>query len=186
MYQDEDIDSDEEPDIQVRNSVVNTMNNVQVSHERESFKKSRNSITTPSNRRKKSDSGSSESDDDSDAYSYGDEPASNKKFEVNHIRHSDNEESSAQEGELEESGEEADNNQDVITVDEPLQLVKISSDLTTFEVCQEALDVLKSIKGNIGVVSVAGAQRTGKSFVLNMLLDKLGGKGFRVSPSTAS
>lgn len=46
--------------------------------------------------------------------------------------------------------------------------------------------VLKSIKGDIGIVSLAGAQRTGKSFALNMLLDKLGGKGFKVSPSTSS
>mmetsp|Transcript_18854 Transcript_18854/g.18523 ORF Transcript_18854/g.18523 Transcript_18854/m.18523 type:complete len:372 (-) Transcript_18854:431-1546(-) len=48
------------------------------------------------------------------------------------------------------------------------------------------MKVLKSIKGDIGVVSLAGAQRTGKSFALNMLLDKLGGKGFKVSPSTDS
>jgi len=48
------------------------------------------------------------------------------------------------------------------------------------------MKVLSSIKGDIGLVSLAGAQRTGKSFALNMLLDKLGGKGFKVSPSTNS
>lgn len=48
------------------------------------------------------------------------------------------------------------------------------------------MKILRSIKGDVGVVSVAGAQRTGKSFILNMLLDKLGGKGFKVSPSTQS
>jgi len=48
------------------------------------------------------------------------------------------------------------------------------------------MKVLRSIKGDIGVVSLAGAQRTGKSFTLNMLLNQLGGKGFTVSPSTDS
>jgi len=42
------------------------------------------------------------------------------------------------------------------------------------------------VNGRIGVASLAGSYRTGKSFALNMLLDKMGGKGFEVSPSTRS
>ena len=40
--------------------------------------------------------------------------------------------------------------------------------------------------GRIGVVSLCGPYRTGKSFALNMLLDRYGGEGFKVSPATRS
>lgn len=46
----------------------------------------------------------------------------------------------------------------------------------------EAINFLNSLKGNIGVVGVAGMYRTGKSYLLNrMLLDR--STGFGVGPS---
>jgi hypothetical protein len=41
---------------------------------------------------------------------------------------------------------------------------------------------LENIPGDIGVVAVSGSQRTGKSFILNLLLDKEGNAGENVSP----
>ena len=37
--------------------------------------------------------------------------------------------------------------------------------------------MIRSIEGDIGIVAVSGAQRTGKSFILNLLLDKFKSKG---------
>lgn len=56
-------------------------------------------------------------------------------------------------------------------------MVRISNDLKTFEVDQEALNLIRRIDGEIGVVAVSGAQRTGKSFILNLLVDKFNGQG---------
>jgi hypothetical protein len=39
----------------------------------------------------------------------------------------------------------------------PLQLINISSDLKTFNINQEALEVIRSIPGDVGVVAVSGA-----------------------------
>lgn len=51
-----------------------------------------------------------------------------------------------------------------------------------FVINNEAIDFLNSIKGNIGVISVAGMYRTGKSYLLNrVLLDR--SSGFGVGPS---
>jgi len=58
------------------------------------------------------------------------------------------------------------------TVDGPVQLISISKDLKKFEAKEEGLRLLRSIEGDIGIVSVAGVQRTGKSFLLNLLLDR--------------
>ena len=38
----------------------------------------------------------------------------------------------------------------------PIQMIKISPDLKTFEVNQEALHILRQIEGDIGVVTVSG------------------------------
>ena len=103
----------------------------------------------------------------------------NEESEAENSDSNEQEESAVEESQDGGDGEE-------YSVDEPVQLVRISEDLTTFEVWEEGMKILKSIKDDIGVVSLAGAQRTGKSFALNMLLDKLGGKGFKVSPSTSS
>jgi hypothetical protein len=40
---------------------------------------------------------------------------------------------------------------------EALQLVSISHDLKKFEVNQEALEMIRNIEGEIGIVSIAGA-----------------------------
>lgn len=39
-----------------------------------------------------------------------------------------------------------------------------------YKVHEEGLKVLRSIKGELGVVSLAGDQRTGKSYMLNVML----------------
>ena len=56
--------------------------------------------------------------------------------------------------------------------EEPMQLIAISQDLKTFTINQQALEIIRNIEGDIGIVAVAGAQRTGKSFILNLLIDK--------------
>lgn len=55
-----------------------------------------------------------------------------------------------------------------------MQLIRVSQDLKTFEINEKAMEILRGIEGDIGVVAVSGAQRTGKSFILNLLLDKKG------------
>ena len=42
-------------------------------------------------------------------------------------------------------------------MDGPIQLVKISQDLKNFEINPDAINIIKSIEGDIGVVAVAGA-----------------------------
>lgn len=51
-----------------------------------------------------------------------------------------------------------------------------------FNINEEAVSLVTSIKGNIGIISVAGLYRTGKSYLLNrMILDR--SSGFGVGPS---
>jgi len=51
-----------------------------------------------------------------------------------------------------------------------------------FELNEDAADFLKSLPGPIGIISVAGMYRTGKSYLLNrMLLNRSG--GFGVGPT---
>lgn len=51
-----------------------------------------------------------------------------------------------------------------------------------FEINEEIQDILRPLQGPIGVVSVAGMYRTGKSYLLNrMLLNRSG--GFGVGPT---
>jgi hypothetical protein len=51
-----------------------------------------------------------------------------------------------------------------------------------FEINEECLDILKQLPGPIGIISVAGMYRTGKSYLLNrMLLNRSG--GFGVGPT---
>ncbi len=60
----------------------------------------------------------------------------------------------------------------------PIQLVKIDHDLGRFRACEQGMRILQGLEGNIGIVAFTGLYRTGKSFTLNLLLDKLG-KGVR-------
>ena len=79
----------------------------------------------------------------------------------------------------------------------PLQLVRVSADGTGFELGEDALRVLRSIRGPVAVAAVAGRARQGKSSLLNGLLRtanagnaNAGGKtssssgGFEVGPTT--
>ena len=63
--------------------------------------------------------------------------------------------------------------------EKPVQLVRINHDIGKFQVCEQGLKMLQGIEGNIGIVAFTGLYRTGKSFTLNLLLDKLG-KGVRI------
>jgi polynucleotide 5'-kinase involved in rRNA processing len=62
----------------------------------------------------------------------------------------------------------------------PIQLIRVSDDLKRFEVDREGLRVIQEIEGEVGVAAVCGSQRTGKSFLLNLLigLDSKDGVGF--------
>eukprot|EP00939_MAST-03C_sp_MAST-3C-sp1_P001416 g1416.t1 len=50
-------------------------------------------------------------------------------------------------------------------------LVYIDDDSGKFVVNEDALNVLRRLKGEVKVIAVAGMQRTGKSFLLNRLID---------------
>ena len=68
--------------------------------------------------------------------------------------------------------------------DAPIKLINFSKG---FEINQEALDFLRSIKEEIIIVSVIGKARTGKSYLMNLLLDLIGkGKGFKVASTLQS
>ncbi|KAJ0401444.1 hypothetical protein P43SY_001012 [Pythium insidiosum] len=56
-------------------------------------------------------------------------------------------------------------------LDAPLPFIMLSED-NTFEVTPEAVRFLQSIKGPVAVVSIAGLYRTGKSYLLNLLLGR--------------
>ena len=58
--------------------------------------------------------------------------------------------------------------------DKPVQLVRIDQRLGKFQICDEGIKMLQNIETDIGIVSFTGLYRTGKSFTLNLLLDKLG------------
>ena len=56
----------------------------------------------------------------------------------------------------------------------PIALVTISNE-NKFELGKDAVAMLKKLKGNIGVVAIAGLYRTGKSYLLNRLLGRQSG-----------
>jgi len=71
---------------------------------------------------------------------------------------------------------------DVVYKEEAIPLITVDSKTNKFVVNEDAIAMINSIKGNIGVVAVAGLYRTGKSYLLNrMLLDR--SSGFGVGPS---
>ena len=72
------------------------------------------------------------------------------------------------------------NNDD--TREEGVPFLIYDSNTRIFTLTEEGENVIKSIKGEFGVVSVAGMYRTGKSYLLNrMLLNRQ--KGFSVGPT---
>jgi hypothetical protein len=54
----------------------------------------------------------------------------------------------------------------------PLPFVTLSDEDGAFEVSREAVAYLSSIKGPVAVVAIAGLYRTGKSYLLNLLLGR--------------
>lgn len=54
---------------------------------------------------------------------------------------------------------------------EPQKLIQTDRD-GTLVVVEEVLDQLKSLKGHVVVVAIAGMLRTGKSYLLNRLAGK--------------
>ena len=57
-------------------------------------------------------------------------------------------------------------------VDSPLQLIDFKDG--KFELNQRAMETLKEITEDIIVVSIVGKARTGKSYLMNLLLDNTG------------
>ena len=68
-------------------------------------------------------------------------------------------------------------------IDEAIQLVEID-DKGTCKLNPIAMDIIKGIKTKIGVISVVGPYRTGKSFLLNRLLGQQ--DGFEIGPTVQS
>lgn len=67
-------------------------------------------------------------------------------------------------------------------VEQALPLITCNPETDVFEINQEVVQMMNSIKGPIGVVAVAGMYRTGKSYLLNrVLLNRQ--RGFGVGPS---
>ena len=63
-----------------------------------------------------------------------------------------------------------------------ISMVNYDPSLGQFVINQEALEVIRNLQNPLGVISVAGMYRTGKSYLLNrMLLNRSG--GFSVGPS---
>ena len=72
-----------------------------------------------------------------------------------------------------------------IITNSPIQLIDFSRG---FQINPQALEFLKSIKEEIIIVSVVGKARTGKSYLMNLLLDLIGKgtPGFQVASSLQS
>lgn len=71
--------------------------------------------------------------------------------------------------------------QDQPKAGKPLELVSYDTEKKRFEVGKEALAVLRATRGPVGVISVCGRARQGKSFILNQLLGQ--SSGFTVAPT---
>jgi hypothetical protein len=67
----------------------------------------------------------------------------------------------------------------------PVPLVTVD-DNGVFKINHEGAEVLKSVQGKVVIVSIAGPARAGKSFLLNLLLNQSGKKGFQVGSSVKS
>jgi hypothetical protein len=66
---------------------------------------------------------------------------------------------------------------------EPLQLVRLVGNTGRFEIVESTFEYLKRFDGGIAVCSIVGKYRTGKSFLMNKLLDLEKEQGFTVSPT---
>ena len=59
--------------------------------------------------------------------------------------------------------------------EKPIQLIDFEGQ--TFKLNEEALKILSSLEDDIIIVSIVGKARTGKSYLMNLLLDNIGKKG---------
>lgn len=68
--------------------------------------------------------------------------------------------------------------------EEPIQLINFDNG---FQLNHEAMEILNSIQDDIIIVAVVGKARTGKSYLMNLLLDNVGkSKGFKVDSKISS
>jgi len=76
-------------------------------------------------------------------------------------------------------------NQNFKYIDAPIQLIDFSKG---FKINPQAIQFLNSITDEIIIVSVVGKARTGKSYLMNLLLDLIGKKnsGFKVASTLQS
>lgn len=63
-------------------------------------------------------------------------------------------------------------------VDAPIQLLDVSGDHSRFELVDHGLDFLRSIKAPFAIVAVGGAAKSGKSSLLNQILNVSNSAGF--------
>ncbi len=63
-----------------------------------------------------------------------------------------------------------------------MQLLKINKN-HKFEIVQETVEFLTDVEGGVAICSIVGKYRTGKSFLMNKILELKGENGFKVSPT---
>lgn len=68
----------------------------------------------------------------------------------------------------------------------PIPWIGFQAATNTYQVFPEATRYLESIQGPIAVMSVVGSYRTGKSYLLNKLINHKASAGFKVSPTIKS
>lgn len=68
----------------------------------------------------------------------------------------------------------------------PLQWIGFDENLDKYHVYPKALKYLQSLTRPLSIISVVGLYRTGKSYLLNRILDVPKGKSFQVSPTIKS
>ena len=65
----------------------------------------------------------------------------------------------------------------------PIQFIKVDHK-GKFSIAPEAVEFLKKLKGKkLGVISIVGKYRTGKSFIVNRVLLNKKQNGFKVGPT---
>lgn len=64
-----------------------------------------------------------------------------------------------------------------------MQLVQLKGKDGRFSIVESTVEYLKRFDGGVAVCSIVGKYRTGKSFLMNKLLDLEKSKGFTVSPT---
>jgi tRNA U34 5-carboxymethylaminomethyl modifying GTPase MnmE/TrmE len=89
----------------------------------------------------------------------------------------------------EENNEQYINEENVPKIDftcregKAMQLVQLREKTNDFAIVEETVEYLKQFEGGVAVCSIVGRYRTGKSFLMNKLLDLDNEKGFQVSPN---